>query len=473
MATRMRDVVVVLPGITGSVLQHGGRDLWAVSGGAVWAALTSLGRSFDRLLLEDDDPDRDDLGDGITAPRMVEDVHLIPGLVKIDGYTRLLRMLRQEFELVEGRPGEEGPAGNFYPFPYDWRRDNRVAGRRLKALVDDALPRWRDRTGNPEAKVILIAHSMGGLVARHYLEVLEGWPECRALITFGTPFRGSTNAVGFLANGFRKALLDLSPLLRSFTSVHQLLPIYEMVQVDGAWRRVADSDLPNVDRRRAEAALRFHREIESAVEARRGTGGDYLLLPFHGTRQPTLQSARIVDGRVEVARTLPDWIDTGFSDGDGTVPRVSGTPIEMSSEYRETFVAERHSSLQNHGSVLTDVRERLRQMQAPGLAAVRGPEPAPDRARAPAIALDLEDLYAADEPVRIGATVVGDDRPGPLAVELAAVDGGVQPRTVELAPGEEATFEDVPPGTYRVAARSARSGPAGPDPVHDLLTVAP
>jgi pimeloyl-ACP methyl ester carboxylesterase len=472
MRTRMRDILVVLPGITGSVLQQDGRDVWAISAGAVWAALSSLGRSFDRLVIDEDDPDLDDLGDGVTAPRLVEDVHLVPGLVKIDGYTRLLRMLRHEFELVEGRPGD-GEAGNLHPFPYDWRRDNRVASRRLKALVDAALPRWRDRTGNPDAKVILIAHSMGGLVARHYLEVLGGWPDCRALITFGTPFRGSANALGFLANGYRKALLDLSPLLRSFTSVHQLLPIYPMVGVDGGWQRVAETPLPNVDPAKASAALQFHREIEAGVQARRDAGGHYVLLPFLGTRQPTLQSARLVGDRLEVVRALPDGIAAEFADGDGTVPRVSAIPIEMSEVYRETFLAERHSSLQNHGSVLTDLRERLRQMQAPGLAAVRGPEPAPARARAAAIALDLEDVYAVDEPVRIGATVIGGDRSTPLALELTAIGSAVPGRTVELGDADDVRLEGLAPATYRVVARALRAGPRDPDPVHDVLTVAP
>ncbi|MBE8988710.1 hypothetical protein [Nostoc sp. LEGE 12450] len=34
--TPMQDMVVILPGITGSVLQKDGKDLWAVSGQAIW-----------------------------------------------------------------------------------------------------------------------------------------------------------------------------------------------------------------------------------------------------------------------------------------------------------------------------------------------------------------------------------------------------------------------------------------------------
>ena len=48
----MRDVVVCLPGITGSVLQKDGRDVWNISGGALINALATLGRSIGDLKLE-------------------------------------------------------------------------------------------------------------------------------------------------------------------------------------------------------------------------------------------------------------------------------------------------------------------------------------------------------------------------------------------------------------------------------------
>ena len=96
------------------------------------------------------------------------------------------------------------PGETYVEFPYDWRRDNRVAARRLQRLADEKLHAQRQR--NPDAKLILIGHSMGGLVARYFLECLDGWRDTRMLITFGTPHRGSLNAVDFLVNGFVKKL---------------------------------------------------------------------------------------------------------------------------------------------------------------------------------------------------------------------------------------------------------------------------
>ena len=88
---------------------------------------------------------------------------------------------------------------------------------------------------------------MGGLVARYFLECLDGWRDTRMLITFGTPHRGSLNAVDFLVNGFVKKLgplkvADLSDLLRSLTSVYQLLPIYPCVDLGPGYQRVAEVD---------------------------------------------------------------------------------------------------------------------------------------------------------------------------------------------------------------------------------------
>src|SRR5690242_186917 len=111
------DVIVLLPGITGSVLAKDGKDVWALSGGAIMRGLRSLGRNLQHLRIQDDDPEVDDLGDGITAPRIMPDTHLIPGLWKIDGYSKMASTILDQLDVTRG--------SNFFEFPYDWRRDNR------------------------------------------------------------------------------------------------------------------------------------------------------------------------------------------------------------------------------------------------------------------------------------------------------------------------------------------------------------
>jgi hypothetical protein len=181
---QMPDVIVLLPGITGSVLKKEGKVVWGYSASSIGKALFTMGGSLrDALALPHDDSALDDLGDGVTADELMPDLHLLPGIWKIDGYTKVAETLLATFELTEGE--------NFFRFPYDWRRDNRVAARKLARLSHEWLRNWRSKNGFGDAKLILIAHSMGGLVSRYFLECLEGWKDTKGLITFGTPFRGS------------------------------------------------------------------------------------------------------------------------------------------------------------------------------------------------------------------------------------------------------------------------------------------
>jgi hypothetical protein len=478
---RLRDLVVLLPGITGSVLQKDGRDLWAISGQAAWKALTTLGASLEDLFLSHDDPDLDDVGDGIRATRLMADAHLVPGLVKIDGYSATVRLIQNTFEVKPGSVHDDQPA-NFIAFPYDWRRDNRAAARQLKRLIDRRLTQWREHSGATDAKVILIAHSMGGLVARYYLEVHEGWRDCKALVTFGTPYRGSLDALDFLANGYKKLFLDLTEVMRSYTSIYQLLPIYKAVKVGGRWSGITEIDgFTGVSRTRAEQALSvFHRKIENAVKAHQNDTTyrehGYRLLPFVGSHQPTNQSAKVVGGYLVVDSTLPDWIDELLDEGDGTVPRLSAVPIEMSESYYDTFVPERHASLQTNAAVLADLRGRLEQMEAVGLREIRGPATDPAGAERPAISLDLDDLYLKDQPVELRARLVNSDRSvGGLEARFEPVSYGGATR-LELFHEEGDLWvlraDRLSPGLYRVNVQASMADPGAPLPVHDLVEVA-
>ena len=82
-----RDVVVLLPGITGSVLANAqGKEIWSPSAGAIWRAVSSFGGSIGGLELAASG----DAG-GVTAPRLIPDITIVPGLVKIDGYQKIER----------------------------------------------------------------------------------------------------------------------------------------------------------------------------------------------------------------------------------------------------------------------------------------------------------------------------------------------------------------------------------------------
>ena len=341
-----KDVVVILPGISGSALAKDGIEVWGTATVALLGAAATAGDTIRSLALDAvDDPNIDDLGDGVEATRLIPDVHMIPGLWKIDGYSGLRARLQTSLELEPNR--------NLFDFPYDWRRDNRVSARKLQRLSQRWLQNWRQASGNNDAKLILVGHSMGGLVARYFLEVLGGWKDTRALITFGTPYRGSLNAVGYLANGYAKSIgpltMDFSETLRSFTAVYQLLPAFECIDTgDGHLKRVSEAgQLPNIDTARALASFKFYREMKDAQEANAKLDAyrmhGYEIYPIVGVEQPTFQSAECKAGKLSLLRTIKGKDESG----DGTVPRLSATPLELTDAHRETYMAEAHASLQN------------------------------------------------------------------------------------------------------------------------------
>lgn len=70
-------------------------------------------------------------------------------------------------------------------FAYDWRKTNTRAGQALKSMVNGY-----------SGKIIIVAHSMGGIVASDYLRIATESQRSRTtLITLGTPFTGAPKAV--------------------------------------------------------------------------------------------------------------------------------------------------------------------------------------------------------------------------------------------------------------------------------------
>lgn len=458
---KMPDVVVLLPGITGSVLRRRDDVLWGYSAKAGLRVLFSRGRALvDALKLGDDpDPEREVLDDGITAEALIPDLHLIPGLWKIDGYTKIKETIAQYFAVTEGR--------NYFELAYDWRRDNRAAAWKLKRRAHDWLKAWRDSSGNEDAKLILVAHSMGGLVSRYFLECLDGWKETRALVTYGTPYRGSLNAVNTLSNGEKKGpfgALDLTPLTSSLTSIYQLMPIYPAYDAgDGAGLlRVGEATgIPNIDAGRAADALAFHHEIEKKVKENDDGHGRkrYRIFPIVGTHQPTSQSARLVDGRVVVAQTY----EGEDLSGDGTVPLVSAEPIGFEGD--PMYASTRHGSLQNDDATLTQLNGNINRLYL-NLGKFRKGDTTPGMAH---VSLDLEDLYWEGQPINVRARA--DNGAGGLSVTLVNADTGaeVARRPLTGAPGgwQQGELGEVGAGFYRVVV----SGGDSIRPVADIFEV--
>jgi pimeloyl-ACP methyl ester carboxylesterase len=498
--TPMRDLIVILPGIMGSVLQKDGTDLWNVSGQVIGQIVTSLGNRLKELKLEGDDPNGGDIGDGIKPTRLFTDTYLIPGLGGfsriVDGYNRTSEIITKNFQFTEGNiyDDPEDKAANFYHFPYDWRRDNRANAHILKRLLDKRLKRWRESSGNNNAKVILLAHSMGGLISRYYLEVLGGWQDCKALFTFGTPYRGSLNAVNILANGMKKGPIDIGAILKlnevipTLTSIYQLLPRYKALKIGNDFYRVAQSpvDLPNIDRAKATDALKFHDEIDDAADAKQNNltyRNSFVTCPIVGVQQPTKQSAELVNGVISVSEALPTFLQdrSHLGDGDGTVPQVSATPVQMKDLKMLSivdYIAESHGALQNQPDILLNLLKGLQTAQTAPLEDVRGSLESVARGKRSGvrgIGLSLEDLYLINEPVTLRAKVSGTTSFNSLIAEITCISNDRPAITGNFVSDNEnwvMATDNLEAGLYQVTVQTDNTGEDAPNPVHELFEVA-
>lgn len=480
----LKDLIVIIPGILGSVLEKDGQEIWAVSG----QGMRNLLFRSSNLKLGQDDPTIEDLGDGIKATRLIEDVQIVPGFFKIDGYTQTTKLITDNFSHVTKGNIYEDPedkVANLYHFPYDWRRDNRASARILQKLINKRLKCWREHSGNPNAKVIILAHSMGGLVSRYYLEVLGGWQDCKALFTFGTPYRGSVNAINFLANGYKKLFIDLTEVMRSLTSIYQLLPIYQVLKIDNEFHRISENPvtLPNINPDRVADALKFHREIEAALETNQKEEQYSLFCtcPIVGVQQPTLQSAELKDGKIIASEALPKIMENrhDLADGDGTVPHVSAIPIEFSNRdilEIANFIGESHGALQNQEDVLVNILGKLQTVQSEAdLQDIRGAIRGSEQIKGTkGIGLSLDDLYLADEPISIKAKVSEGVSFSSLNAEITLVSDQSKTQSFTFNNQDNQWVletDNLEPGLYRVKVQTDNSSEDAPNPVHNFFEV--
>lgn len=182
-----------------------------------------------------------------TALTALENTNLYPGVPvrRLDpprGYTAFFNYFKQQLGFTYY--DYSNPAGLPTPLPqnllvglaYDWRQDNAQSATYLQGALQTIDSAYK-ATG--DYRVFLVAHSMGGLVSRAYLESAisanDPWrPNIKALITLGTPHLGAPLAVvaiqGQLSTVFPVVTPAFDTLIESFVnqsfsdSTYELLP---------------------------------------------------------------------------------------------------------------------------------------------------------------------------------------------------------------------------------------------------------
>jgi len=445
--SRVRHLIVVVPGIGGSVLESpDGLSTWSLGA----ADLLCNVIDFENLAL-----DRE-----FVPTRPVDDLVVLGPWLLIPGYSGLTHHLRSQFgnglRVVDHRDGRPVPRDvDVLRVAYDFRRSVVEAADVLGRAVTAAV-------GGSGRRVVVVAHSMGGLVARYWVGCREGWRHCRALITLGTPHRGAPRALDWLVNGagvgpFRSP--SATRVLREWPSVHELLPQYpavlpeqgEAVEVDGVAPelvRTFGSPSAGADLlRRAKEAARVHHDIAEGWAALPEDARP-ALLPYFGRGHATLNRAIVRDGRLRVTKADPAWRPNVGWFGDGTVPALSAIPGELSKRPEQAqALPEKHGPMGSTAAVV----EKLVTLQGDDLP-VRGT----DRPLMPWIGWDVDDLVVSEQETDIGAELHhGAAGPVEAAERPAALflsgNGHRVPLPMRREPsGWRATLPPLPEGVYRL-----------------------
>ena len=301
-----RDAVIVIPGIMGSELVdvETGDMLWGLSP-----------RNYLRFWMSDDgsarlrvnDQERAGKTGRIRATGLLRFPVASPIFGGFEPYTRLVAAVRHSLIHPDA----------LCEFPYDWRLPVAFNAARLGDAVEAHLRLWRThRMGSKDSNIVLVAHSMGGLVARCFTGTMGGNEAVRLTVTLGTPFFGAVKAA-YLLNAGRGAPVPLPrarlrELALTFPGIHDLLPSYRCVDDDGG-RPLTPGDVADLggDGELAEASFAMQHTL-----AKLSADG---LRTVVGVEQPTMQSMRLVHGVVVPQRHIVEAETRTDHRGDGTV----------------------------------------------------------------------------------------------------------------------------------------------------------
>ena len=250
-----RNPVIVIPGLLGSRLRDpaSGRIVWGAFDGNAADPATPEGARLvalpftDRMMTP---------GSAVRADGVLDRVRIrVAGIpIALQAYAEIMATLgvggyRDEALGLGGEVDYGSDHFTCFQFGYDWRQDNVVNARRLMAFIREKRAfvqgEYARRFGqrNVDVKFDIVAHSMGGLVARYAMLyggadlpadgslpalTFEGARYMARVIQIGTPNGGSLDAFRVLMDGrdFGTPIVPAySPaILGTFPSLYQLLP---------------------------------------------------------------------------------------------------------------------------------------------------------------------------------------------------------------------------------------------------------
>jgi len=123
----------------------------------------------------------------------------------------------------------------------------------LKKKVRKILYGKKGRQEENLEEVNIVAHSMGGLVARWYIEELDGGKNVNKLITLGTPHRGTEMAKLTFWTAGAKSMIPKNEFIKELNSS----PLAKGVKYVAVWSKVDELVVPS-ERAKLEGAKNVH-----------------------------------------------------------------------------------------------------------------------------------------------------------------------------------------------------------------------
>lgn len=294
------ETVVVVPGIMGS-------DLW-LDDERLWPPKIGIPMRVENpdLLLDSGVITRD----------------IVRRVVIFGFYDKLLDPLKS-WGYTEGTP-KPGAKGKIIAFPYNWVKGIPETAKLLSGKLNQLVS---EKPGEP---IVLLAHSMGGLICAYALECLTegelGWRDnVRLFVTFGTPFHGAPEALlnafgvegvkGISADDCQRLMAD-----QAFPSAYQLFPHLE---ASANWEIVPPLKVVN-DYQSLDGMVELGKEnIQAALDlqaklANLTRNGKTRKFNFCGCEHKTVWAMG------QAPNEGDDIVPFKSTAGDGTVPSWSG-----------------------------------------------------------------------------------------------------------------------------------------------------
>lgn len=384
----MKQIAVLIPGIMGSELRLDGEIIWPGPFRSLIFSYALMPQLLDPNLEATDVIRRYSISKQYAA--IIDDLHTC-------GFR------------------EDGAPPTLFVCPYDWRKTVASAAAALSKLLDKIVALYQ----NEEISIMLIGHSMGGLVARYYLESGDyvqnaAINKIKTLIALGTPHRGAPKALT-AALGLEKPLFLSAAQARELSSDARYPGLYHLLPPPGepfAWNRARETAFGEIDiyqpevadalglvRENLDAARTFHAKLDLT---KRPPGVRYFF--FVGTSHKTITHVALTrDG----ANYRVQKIETEDG-GDGTVPAWSANLTGSQNQ----VVGGEHGTIYKNG----DLRRTLAVLL--GKAGVLAVEPY----RVEVALRERVVTPAADVHVALSFSAGTDTVNGELRVELAEID---------------------------------------------------